>query len=385
MKKSLVIFTFIAFSIFGIGFFTHTNADTSCVQDGTTSEYYECLYNESKAAYDEAQSRADSAAKSAQDLANQTKAVEEEIVYLNEQIPQIEADMAETEAEIELILQSMQIANNSNVWVAFMMNATGPQDMMDRVLLTTNIQQSQEEKVKELAAQQKLLEQQKITLEAKESELEQLHSEAVAMQNSTAYEAEEAAAQAAIAEEQYQWCIDNIAICDAQNTAVGAFELPFSNGQVNYTYGVPSPDYGGNHYGMDFATSSGSVSGVPMYAAGPGTVIDVNTGCGSGYIGSQCGGGWGNYVYVVYNYQGQDVGVLYAHLSSVSVSRGDSVNSSTQIGNAGSSGSSSGAHMHVEVHTCASAGYSTCPKSGRSNPATYFGIENYQGYTWTGR
>lgn len=84
---------------------------------------------------------------------------------------------------------------------------------------------------------------------------------------------------------------------------------------------------------------------------------------------------------MVYNYQGQDVGVLYAHLSSVSVSRGDSVNSSTQIGNAGSSGSSSGAHMHVEVHTCASAGYSTCPKSGRSNPATYFGIENYQGYT----
>lgn len=63
--------------------------------------------------------------------------------------------------------------------------------------------------------------------------------------------------------------------------------------------------------------------------------------------GSYYGGsGYGNYVVVDH---GGGVTTLYAHLSTVSVSKGQTVSQGTVLGITGSTGASTGPHLHYEV------------------------------------
>ena len=102
--------------------------------------------------------------------------------------------------------------------------------------------------------------------------------------------------------------------------------------------------WGRLHAGLDI---SGCGFGSPIYSIGPGTVISVTTGCpGQGYLGSGCGGGYGNAVFIDH---GNGMVVKYAHLNSVNASVGQTVGRGTYVGTMGNSGSSSGTHLHFEV------------------------------------
>lgn len=88
------------------------------------------------------------------------------------------------------------------------------------------------------------------------------------------------------------------------------------------------------HNGVDLASKLGT----PVMAAAGGKVI----------IAMQGGwnGGYGNYV-VISHANGMQT--LYAHLNSVSVSAGDTVSQGTVIGGMGTTGKSTGVHLHFEV------------------------------------
>jgi LysM repeat protein len=88
------------------------------------------------------------------------------------------------------------------------------------------------------------------------------------------------------------------------------------------------------HNGIDFAHSYGS----PIIAAASGKVVVSKTG---GW-----GGGYGNYVVLQHQNGSQ---TLYAHLSEVLVKVGQQVQQSEQIGKMGSTGDSTGVHLHFEV------------------------------------
>jgi biotin carboxyl carrier protein len=107
----------------------------------------------------------------------------------------------------------------------------------------------------------------------------------------------------------------------------------------------------GGHSGLDISAPQGT----PVKAAAAGTVVDVNGGAGGAY---------GNYVVVKHS---EGVYTLYAHLSAVTVSEGTSVSAGQQIGNVGSTGTSSGPHLHFEVRNDPS-GFST---GVFSNPLTW--------------
>ena len=83
--------------------------------------------------------------------------------------------------------------------------------------------------------------------------------------------------------------------------------------------------------------SNGSIYGASIVAANSGTVIIA---CSNGY-----GGGYGNYVVIDH---GNGKSTLYGHLSSVSVSKGQTVSRGQQIGKAGNTGFSTGPHLHFE-------------------------------------
>lgn len=106
-------------------------------------------------------------------------------------------------------------------------------------------------------------------------------------------------------------------------------------GRVTSTYGMrrhPILGYRRMHSGLDFRAGQGT----PIYAATDGRVE---------FAGRN--GGYGNYVRL--RHQG-NLGTGYAHMSRIAVSRGQQVRQGQVIGYVGSTGLSTGPHLHYEMY-----------------------------------
>lgn len=103
------------------------------------------------------------------------------------------------------------------------------------------------------------------------------------------------------------------------------------------------------HAGTDI--SGQGKTNVPIVSSADGVVSRVYTGCPpQGSYGSKCGGGFGNHVYIKHIVDGQTYEAVYAHMSKVTVSLNQTVKQGEFIGVMGTSGSSTGIHLHFEIH-----------------------------------
>lgn len=120
-------------------------------------------------------------------------------------------------------------------------------------------------------------------------------------------------------------------------SAKGGFSKPI-RGIITSPFGWRThPLFGSRsfHTGVDIATSYGT----PVHAANSGRVV---------YTGWY--GGYGKVVIVTHgSYKGTPTSTLYAHLSSTKVSAGQSVTKGQTIGREGTTGYSTGPHLHFEV------------------------------------
>lgn len=87
------------------------------------------------------------------------------------------------------------------------------------------------------------------------------------------------------------------------------------------------------HRGMDIAAPTGT----PVIAAGSGTVTHA------AYTG-----GYGNVIFIYHPHL--ELTTVYAHLSKIHVKPGQPINVGKRIGDIGSTGDSTGPHLHFEVH-----------------------------------
>jgi murein DD-endopeptidase MepM/ murein hydrolase activator NlpD len=113
----------------------------------------------------------------------------------------------------------------------------------------------------------------------------------------------------------------------ASSPSASGFIWPVS-GPLTSTFG---PRWGRTHEGIDVTGATGT----PIAAAASGTVI---------IAGGQ--GGYGNLVVVDH---GGGVSTAYAHLSSIAVGAGQAVGQGSVVGGLGSTGNSTGPHLHFEV------------------------------------
>ncbi len=130
------------------------------------------------------------------------------------------------------------------------------------------------------------------------------------------------------------------------NVPSGSFAVPV-NGQITSTFGMrvhPITKEEKMHNGVDF----GIPKGTPVSSASNGIVVKVQNGCTEGDF--SCGGGWGNYVIVRHSINKKTYETVYAHLSTPTTSVGQKIKGGEVIGLSGNTGSSSGAHLHFEVH-----------------------------------
>jgi len=79
-------------------------------------------------------------------------------------------------------------------------------------------------------------------------------------------------------------------------------------------------------------------------AAATGTVITASG-----------GGPYGNHVMIAHQLNGKTYTTVYAHMSSLNARAGQRVSQGQQIGALGSTGNSTGPHLHFEIHV---GGYS---------------------------
>ena len=120
----------------------------------------------------------------------------------------------------------------------------------------------------------------------------------------------------------------------SQSNAPYAWPLP-SSGAI--TQGYSSDE----HQALDIAIEEGT----PVLAAESGTVVHTQVWDGVTMDGDQS---YGNMV-MLSHADGNTT--LYAHLSAISVSPGDAVEKGSEIGKSGTTGNSTGPHLHLEVRT----------------------------------
>lgn len=115
----------------------------------------------------------------------------------------------------------------------------------------------------------------------------------------------------------------------------GGYDGAYGSGSFVWPVGnhyLSGNDYWSGHLGIDLAAGEGA----PVYAADSGVVVFS---------------GWatGGYGYTIMVDHGNGYQTLYAHLSGINATCGRSVGQGQVIGYAGSTGNSTGAHLHFEV------------------------------------
>ncbi len=121
-------------------------------------------------------------------------------------------------------------------------------------------------------------------------------------------------------------------------------------------------------YAWDFNFGSGNDDlGKPVLAAASGVVVNryVHP-SGPSQCGQYCNGGWGQGVIIDYGVdphdsQGRHTYGLYAHFDSVAVEVGQFVLQGAQVGTCGTTGASTGAHIHYQTQDAGSWGAQSIP------------------------
>lgn len=290
---------------------------------------------------------------------------EEKIKKLEEEIKELEIRIAERDELLKERVRSMHVNGGAINYIEVLLGSKSFGDFLDRVLALNIIAEQDRTIIEEQKADKHALEENKAeveklvkSIEEEVQQLEKLKSdltvkllekEKLLSQIQAEEESLDAAFKGFVAEEKA--LEEQLRAAQARANAAGSksggssgtyrkssgmFVWPAA-GRLSSGYGWrvhPIKKVRKFHNGLDIANSSGT----PIRAAAAGKVIKAASGWNGGY-GTSIKIDHGN-GYVTH----------YAHLSSLSVKVGQTVSAGQVIGRMGSTGSSTGSHLHFEIY-----------------------------------
>ncbi|MGY0060446.1 M23 family metallopeptidase [Streptomyces sp. LZ34] len=158
--------------------------------------------------------------------------------------------------------------------------------------------------------------------------------------------AEEAAAKARQAALARQKAAE--AAKKAAEAKANSWETPVASYQIGAAFGLAGNLWAHNHSGQDFVVPSGT----SVRAVHGGVVVKA------GGNGAGDGPAYGNAIVIKHD---NNTYSQYAHLSLVKVSVGQTVTTGQEIGLSGSTGNSTGPHLHFEIRTTPNYGSAVEP------------------------
>ncbi len=293
----------------------------------------------------------------------QVERLDAEIADKEAEISRKEDDLEERKDLFKERLRAMYISGNTTQ-LEVLLGATDFGDFLARTELVQSVSEHDSELMDELMATITSIEQDKQVLQAdlekanaKKAEMEK-EKESLQQKIMDSQEAMSSiASQAAHIKEQLAADSEReAAIADALSNSGIAYDFSGSTGGgPDPIYGLfqwPVPTistitsyygmrWGRMHYGIDIAGGA-STYGSPIVSARSGTVS---------LIANQGNSGWGLYVMIDHGVvDGVHYATLYGHCSKVKVVQGESVKAGQVIALIGSTGWSTGPHLHFEVY-----------------------------------
>ena len=292
---------------------------------------------------------------------------EQEIAAKEQQITEKEAEIADQWGDFKQHMAAMQeLRDGGSVAMLSAVNdlyelLTFNEVMQDISIKDTEILDNMKNAKEALESDKLTLEAQRSELQSKKADLDAQNSQMRAKQNelnSSVAAAQMSAAEAQQAQKDAQAAIESdemnyeavkkqiqkmIAAAAASKPTLSftGFICPLkSYSRISSEYGWrKNPVTGVNklHAGTDFAAPGGT----PIYAAASGYV----------QVAGWSSGGYGNYVIIYHGKMsdGNQYSTLYGHMRSVATSAGKYVQQGEVIGYVGSTGNSTGNHLHLEV------------------------------------
>ena len=212
------------------------------------------------------------------------------------------------------------------------------QTLADNIAELRELQQQMQVEKEDLADTKVTAESKKASLTSQKTEVEST------LQDIKKMEQEYLADQAAIQKEMQQIKADIDAIYAA--AAGSGSQVDYST--TGFIYPIKGYTYISSYYGWRFNNTDyhtgvdfPAPANTPIRASASGTVIYVRTGAGYGR-----NWGYGNYLIVDH---GGGFSTLYAHCTSIPVSVGDTVTKGQTIAYVGTTGWSTGYHLHFEI------------------------------------
>lgn len=316
--------------------------------------------------------------------------VQKNLKELEKEISELEKELEQKKAEYdkkhnlacERVVRQYKYGKKTILDV--FLNSTSLTDFLSSYYTLNEILELDEQLLDELEKEKEKIESDKITLEDKKKKAEeekiQVQKQKTTLTNKrnerqnivsklnaedAALQKEKEAKSAELARQEEEW--RRLA---QQNSNTGGsysggsleFPCPGYTRVSSYFGSRGSPLAGGSSYhkGIDLAAPKGKA----ILASEAGTVIAVYTGCSHNYGKSRscgCGSGFGNYIMVSH---GGGLVTVYAHCSTINVGLGSKVARGSIIATVGSTGASTGYHLH----------YGVLKNGTYVNPAPYIGL-----------
>lgn len=287
--------------------------------------------------------------------------ISKDMVAADEEIIRLENEIQEKDRAAKNLMASLQTTNGNSFYIEYLFGADSITDFIYRYSITEQITTYNEKLIVEMNKMIEETEEKKIYLKNKQDELntkqQELSSQINELTNAnvklyelgTSIEDEIKNAKQVIQMYVNAGCgeYEDIKVCANKLLPSDTkFWRPFDRGYVTSEYGYRNAIYVGNkliakagiHEGIDISNGLGKSN--PIYSVANGKVAAI----------------WydiwgGNQITIHHKINGKTYSSSYAHMSKITVNKGDIVTKDTIIGYMGATGSASGYHLHLAIST----------------------------------